>query len=453
MGVELLLHEGACLRVAELRLGLALELGLPQLDRDDGGESFPDVIARQVLVLLLEQTLVPGVLVDEGGEGGTEPLLVGAPLRRVDRVRVRVHRLGVAVGPLHGDLEGDAPLRILRLDADDLRVHHLGLLGGVQVGHVVHESAVVAVGDLPVAGLRIIGRTSGITGDLVSRIGGGGTLVDQGDAQALVEEGHLLEPGAQGLEVELGRLEDRGIGIERLGGTGLRRLLPLDERGDRAAAVLEDLPPDVSLTPDLRDHPPREGVDHRDAHTVETAGHRVATPAELATGVEDGHDHLDRRPTLGGMDVHRDAAAVIGHPDTAVGLEGDLDVGAVAGERLVHRVVHHLVHQVVKAPLTGRSDVHAGTLPDRLQSLQHGDVGSAVLQLAHVGHASPRSSRRLTPSQPDPRARWDVLERVSGGGLRVPLYLAESLLRACPQIQGGPTPMGAARPSGPSVPF
>ena len=46
--------------VAELGLGLALELRVAQADRDDGGEALADVLAQEVVVLLLEQVPWPG---------------------------------------------------------------------------------------------------------------------------------------------------------------------------------------------------------------------------------------------------------------------------------------------------------------------------------------------------------------------------------------------------------
>ena len=49
--------------------------------------------------------------------------------------------------------------------------------------------------------------------------------------------------------------------------------------------------------------------------------------------------------------VHRDAAAVVLHPDAAVGKQGYLNVGGKAGQGLVNRVVHNLIDQVVEAPL------------------------------------------------------------------------------------------------------
>ncbi len=49
------LHEALDLAVAQLGLGLALELRLAQLDRQDRGQALADVVAGEVLVLLLEQ--------------------------------------------------------------------------------------------------------------------------------------------------------------------------------------------------------------------------------------------------------------------------------------------------------------------------------------------------------------------------------------------------------------
>ena len=55
-----LLDERPDLGVAELGLGLAFELRVAQLHRDDRGESLADVLAEEVLVLLLEMALARG---------------------------------------------------------------------------------------------------------------------------------------------------------------------------------------------------------------------------------------------------------------------------------------------------------------------------------------------------------------------------------------------------------
>ena len=100
-----LLHEGAHRHVAELGLGLALELRVAQLHRDDGGDALADVFAEQVLFLFLEQVLGACVLVDHAGERGLEALDVHATLDGGDAVGVAVDALVVAGVPLDGDVE------------------------------------------------------------------------------------------------------------------------------------------------------------------------------------------------------------------------------------------------------------------------------------------------------------------------------------------------------------
>ena len=127
------------------------------------------------------------------------------------------------------------------------------------------------------------------------------------------------------------------------------------------AAVGEGLPPDVALAPDLDVEAAGERVHHGDADAVQAAGDGVSAAAELAAGVQDGHHDLDGGLVLGRVDVDRDAAAVVDDL-TPPSAQDDLDVRAVAGERLVDGVVDDLVDQVVQAARAGRSDVHAGRL-------------------------------------------------------------------------------------------
>ena len=107
----------------------------------------------------------------------------------------------------------------------------------------------------------------------------------------------------------------------------------------------------------------------------------------------------------------------------------DLDVVAVAGERLVDGVVDDLVDQVVQAAHAGRADVHAGPLADGLEALEDRDVLGVVLhyfpayeenaQLAAKGNA-PQFPERLLG-----RLRGRDLPQVSlgssfAGGQRAP---------------------------------
>ena len=119
------------------------------------------------------------------------------------------------------------------------------------------------------------------------------------------------------------------------------------------------LPEAMAVAAHLDHQPVREGVDHRDPHAVKAARDLVALAAELAAGVELGHDDLE-----GGLAelrhlLDRDAPAVVDHPHRTIRQHGDVDAVAEPGERLVDRVVDHLVDQMVQAAGPGRPDVHA----------------------------------------------------------------------------------------------
>jgi hypothetical protein len=137
---------------------------------------------------------------------------------------------------------------------------------------------------------------------------------------------------------------------------------------------------------------------------VETAGHLVAAAvAELATGVQDGQDDLDRGPALALHHRHGDAAAVVRDRDRVVGVDGDRDLAAVTGERLVHRVVHHLVDEVMQAAHAGRTDVHARALAHGLEALEDRDVLGVVASApAAVGGVDVRQVEAFRLHKPRP---------------------------------------------------
>ena len=181
------------------------------------------------------------------------------------------------------------------------------------------------------------------------------------------------------------RLEDRRVGPEgdRRAGLAGRLALVAAGRGlaSRRSAAVQTLPSRLISTSSSVD----SALTTRDADAVQTAGDGVGLAVELAARVQRGHDHLDGGPLLDRVHVDRDAAAVVGDRDAAVGQQGDLDRGGVAGHRLVDGVVDDLPDQVVQAALAGGADVHAGPLADRLEPLEDGDGRRAVVVLLR-GH-------------------------------------------------------------------
>ena len=151
----------------------------------------------------------------------------------------------------------------------------------------------------------------------------------------------------------------------------------LDRAERLALGILLD--EDMPLTVHLGDQQVGKRVDAGDAHAVQTAGHLVAVLVELATGMEDRHDHFEGGTVLLRVHARRDAAAVVGHADRIIFQDGDGDIGAVAGHGFVDAVVDHLVYQVVQPPLPYVSDVHRRSLPHGLKAFQHLDATGGIL--------------------------------------------------------------------------
>src|SRR5690349_16000527 len=350
--VDGLLHEALDRRVAELGLRLALELRVGDLHRDDRGETLAHVLAGEVLVLLVEERLraLARIRVQGPGQRGAEAREVCAPLVRVDVVGEREQVVLVGAVPLHRHLDG-ADVALL-LDVDDRLVERILAALSVDVTDEVADAAVVL--DLGRAALP--------------------ASVGERDPQALREEGHLAEALLEGRAVVLDRVEDLHVRQEADLGAAPVGLLALLQVGLGHAALIR-LRPLVAVAPDREVEPLGQRVDHGHADAVETAGNLVAaTLAELAAGVQHREHDLGRGTAFLRHRVDGNAAAVVDDRDAVVGVDRDVDLVGLACQRLVDRVVHDLVDEVMETAHTGRADVHAGALADRLQTLEDGDV-------------------------------------------------------------------------------
>ena len=86
----------------------------------------------------------------------------------------------------------------------------------------------------------------------------------------------------------------------------------------------------TSVAVDLDVQPGRQGVDDRGTDAVQPARGGVGPATELAAGVQPGHHDLDAGQAGLGLDVDRDAAALVAHLDGPVRVEQDLDLAAVS---------------------------------------------------------------------------------------------------------------------------
>jgi len=132
-------HQRAHLGVAQLGLGLALELGVGELNGNDGGETFAAILAGEA-VALLEGSDLLAVGVEHTGQRGLEAGFVHAALGGVDVVGKREDGLIIAGVILQGDLRhGVLPLAG---HVDDIIVQ--GVLVPVDPGHKFPDSARIA---------------------------------------------------------------------------------------------------------------------------------------------------------------------------------------------------------------------------------------------------------------------------------------------------------------------
>ena len=86
---------------------------------------------------------------------------------------------------------------------------------------------------------------------------------------------------------------------------------------------------------------------------MQATGDRVATTAELTTGVQNGHDNLDGGLLFGGVLIDGNASPVVGNSYCAVLLNDDLDQVGVPCQGLIDGVVNDFVDQVVQAAFAG----------------------------------------------------------------------------------------------------
>ena len=111
---------------------------------------------------------------------------------------------------------------------------------------------------------------------------------------------------------------------------------------------------------------------------AETNAYHIAATAELTAGVEHGEYNLQRRLAGLGLDLHGNAAAIVGNGDGVTGVDGHGDIFAVSGQCLVDGVVHDLVNEVVQTRGRGGTDIHTGALADSFQTFQNLNLLRAV---------------------------------------------------------------------------
>ena len=196
---------------------------------------------------------------------------------------------------------------------------------------------------------------------------------------ACVQIGQFTHTVGQYVVFVVGGGEDAGIGPELLACAAQVGLSYNVHAGDGFAAGIF-LTIDFPVAEHLGHHLCAQCVHTGNAHTVQTTAHFVASLVKLASGMQDRHDHLQSTLVLLLVHVNRDASSVVLDGDALVGIDGDLNMRAVAGQGLVDGVVHRLVDKVVETLLADVTNVHGRTLAHSFKPFQYLNIGSAVLR-------------------------------------------------------------------------
>ena len=320
VGVERLAHgfvdHAGYLVVAELGLGLALELRLGHLDGDDGCQALAEVVAVELylgLLELVEELVVLGIFLERARQGRAEAGEVRSTLYRVDIVDVRVDVFGIrsVVDHRHFDRRAEFVGRQM----DDVGNEFLARLVDVEDEFL---QSVLRVED--------VGAVFALFVFLAP--------VGERQADAGVQIGQFAEAAGKYVVAIDGRCEDAAVGPEGDGGAGrFGRAHLADAVGRLAAGVLLGIAPAVA--PHLHTELGRQRVDARNAHAVEAARHLVGVFVELAAGVQHGHHHFESRAAFLLVHVYRDTSAVVGDGYGVIFVDRYLDVVAISGKRLV----------------------------------------------------------------------------------------------------------------------
>ena len=367
----------------EAVLGLALEFRLADEHREHGAGADHHVVGGDGGgALALADAL--GVVFQAARQRRAQAGFVGAAVGRRNGVAVGVEKAVGIGGPGHRPLHGAVRAGLACAAGENVGMHQRG------ARQRLRQIILQALGEME-------GRLLRHVLDAAQQLLGAGPADFDAAEQIGLRARHLEH--ALRLEMRLGA-ENLRVGPEaHFGAAAVRRLAGIQQFGLRLAALERHLV-ELLAARDLDFHALGQRVRHRDADAVQTARGLVDLGVEFAAGMQRAHDHFQRRLVLEfRMRIDRNAAAVVGDGDKAVGLHLDLDPVGVAGQRLVHGVVDDLGEQVMQRLLVGAADIHAGAAAHRLEPLQNLDVlGGVAGFAAGAGGRAGGSARGAAPA-------------------------------------------------------
>ena len=262
-----IIHDALDLEISELRLGLTFKLRIRHFDGNDAGQPFTDIIAGKVRFIVLEDVILTCIFIEDTGERAAEAGKVHAAFDGIDVIDEGIHAFAVACLVLHRDIDDD--LILLAFKRNDCRIDKI--LAFIQELDEFRDAAGIVE-------FLLVGRTV--------------AQVCQRDGEAFIQKSQLTHADLQGIIIKVHPFfEDLDI---RLEGDRRARLL----RFSVGLHILRDFPAgqshfmEMSFTAHHDACPFGERIYDRDADAVQTAGDRIAIPAEFAACMEHGHHDL-----------------------------------------------------------------------------------------------------------------------------------------------------------------
>jgi hypothetical protein len=114
-----------------------------------------------------------------------------------------------------------------------------------------------------------------------------------------------------------------------------------------------------------------EGINNRNADSVQTARNLIGCMIKLTSGVQGGHYQFEGRYFFNRMDVYRDPPAIIFNRYTVVLVNGYPYTLTISCQGLINTVINHLPYQVVKSLTSSITNVHRRSFSDRFQPVQN----------------------------------------------------------------------------------
>ena len=133
-----------------------------------------------------------------------------------------------------------------------------------------------------------------------------------------------------------------------------------------------------SVPVDFDLEPFAERIDDRNAYAVKPARNFVRVLVEFSACVEDGHNHLERRSIFLFLNVGRNSPPVVFNADGSVGIDGHIDIRAIACKSFVDGVVHNFIDKVMQPPDADVADIHRRPSAHGFESFENGNIGCGV---------------------------------------------------------------------------